>query len=110
MPRRIPPDRFQEMIAAATGVFIAQGYRRTQMVDVAQAMGVAKGTVYLYVESKEALFDAVVRYADQPADETHHYGHAKAESMAALIETGLLFTTTAWIVSMPGAGPRRLPR
>jgi AcrR family transcriptional regulator len=66
MPRRIPPDRFQEMIDAATEVFIAQGYRRTQMVDVATAMGVAKGTLYLYVESKEALFDAVVRHADQP--------------------------------------------
>jgi AcrR family transcriptional regulator len=66
MPRRTPPDRFQDMIDAATGVFIALGYRRTQMVDVANAMGVAKGTVYLYVESKEALFDAVVRYADQP--------------------------------------------
>jgi AcrR family transcriptional regulator len=66
MARRAPPDRFQDMIDAATRVFIAQGYRRTQMVDVADAMGVAKGTLYLYVESKEALFDAVVRHADQP--------------------------------------------
>jgi len=47
----------------ATQVFISQGYRRTQMADVARAMGVAKGTVYLYVESKEALFDAVLRNA-----------------------------------------------
>jgi len=45
-------------------VFIEQGYRRTQMSDVATAMGVAKGTLYLYVESKEALFDLVCRYAD----------------------------------------------
>ncbi|RIL08018.1 MAG: TetR family transcriptional regulator [Proteobacteria bacterium] len=66
MARRAPPDRFQDMIEAATRVFIAQGYRRTQMVDVADAMGVAKGTLYLYVESKEALFDAAVRHADQP--------------------------------------------
>jgi len=66
MARRAPPDRFQEMIEAATRVFIAHGYRRTQMVDVANAMGVAKGTLYLYVESKEALFDAVVRHADRP--------------------------------------------
>lgn len=34
------------------------------MEDVAAALGVAKGTVYLYVESKEALFDLVVRCAD----------------------------------------------
>jgi AcrR family transcriptional regulator len=66
MPRRAPPGRFQDLIEAATRVFIAQGYRRTQMIDVANAMGVAKGTVYLYVESKEALFDAVVRHADGP--------------------------------------------
>src|SRR4030095_17158399 len=45
-------------------VFIEQGYARTQMADVAAALGVAKGTVYLYVESKEALFDLVARYAD----------------------------------------------
>jgi AcrR family transcriptional regulator len=66
MARRAPPDRFQDMIDAATRVFIALGYRRTQMVDVADAMGIAKGTLYLYVESKEALFDAVVRHADRP--------------------------------------------
>jgi AcrR family transcriptional regulator len=45
-------------------VFIEQGYRRTQMDDVAAALSVAKGTLYLYVESKEALFDLVVRCAD----------------------------------------------
>lgn len=38
-----------------------------------------------------------VRYSDQPPDEEHHYGHAKIESVAALIETGLLFLTTAWV-------------
>ena len=39
-----------------------------------------------------------VRWADQPADEKHHFGHAKVESVAALVETGLLFVTTAWII------------
>ena len=39
-----------------------------------------------------------IRWSDQPPDEEHHYGHAKIESVAALIETGLLFATTAWIV------------
>lgn len=66
MARRAAPHRFQDLLDAATRVFIAQGYRRTQVADVAEAMGVAKGTVYLYVESKEALFDAAVRYADAP--------------------------------------------
>jgi AcrR family transcriptional regulator len=66
MARRMPAQRFQDLVDAATAVFIAQGYRRTQMADVAAAMGVAKGTVYLSVESKEALFDVVLRYADAP--------------------------------------------
>lgn len=37
------------------------------MAAVAEALGVAKGTVYRYVESKEALVDAVVRFADEDA-------------------------------------------
>src|SRR5262245_49728001 len=36
------------------------------MADVAEGLGVAKGTLYLCVESKEALFDAVLRCADAP--------------------------------------------
>src|SRR5262245_41755316 len=56
-----------DLLNAATEVFINQGYRRTQMADVAAALGVAKGTVYLYVESKEALFDFVVRHVDDPS-------------------------------------------
>jgi cation diffusion facilitator family transporter len=39
-----------------------------------------------------------VKWSDVPPDETHHYGHGKIESVAALVETGLLFLTTAWIV------------
>jgi AcrR family transcriptional regulator len=34
------------------------------MEDVARALGLAKGTLYGYVESKEALFDLALRVAD----------------------------------------------
>jgi len=64
MARSIPDDRLARLVECATEVFIAQGYRRTQMADVATALGVAKGTLYLYVESKDALFDLVARCAD----------------------------------------------
>jgi AcrR family transcriptional regulator len=60
---------------AATAVFIAQGYERAQMEDVAKAFGVAKGTLYGYVESKAALFDLVLRCAD---------GHAPLPDVSAL--------------------------
>jgi AcrR family transcriptional regulator len=65
MARATPDDRLRAILRAATEVFIAQGYRRTQMSDVSAAAGLAKGTLYLYFESKEALFDLVVRNADQ---------------------------------------------
>jgi AcrR family transcriptional regulator len=68
VPRETPPDRIAQLVRCAAQVFIAQGYRRTQMADVADALGVAKGTLYLYVESKEALFDLACRYADCPPD------------------------------------------
>ncbi|HYD50515.1 MAG TPA: helix-turn-helix domain-containing protein [Terriglobales bacterium] len=63
MARAAPPDRLDQLTAAAVDVFIERGYRRTQMADVARAMGVAPGTLYLYVASKEALFDLVLRRA-----------------------------------------------
>lgn len=65
MARTIPEDRFEELIQAATAVFLEQGYRRTQVADVAARMGLSKGSLYTYVESKEALFDCVLRYADR---------------------------------------------
>ncbi len=68
MPRVIPEGRLAELVECATRVFIDRGYKRTQMADVAAALGVAKGTLYLYVESKEALFDLAIRHADAPAD------------------------------------------
>ena len=64
MARRTPPERLTRLVECATRVFIEQGYRRTQMADIAEALGVAKGTLYLYVESKDALFDLVARCAD----------------------------------------------
>jgi AcrR family transcriptional regulator len=60
MPRRRPHDRLDRLLDCAVAVFTERGYRRTQMADVAAAMGVAPGTLYLYVESKEALFHLLI--------------------------------------------------
>jgi AcrR family transcriptional regulator len=65
MARRIPANRFDELVRAATEVFIARGYRLTQMADVAEAIGVAKGTLYGYVESKDALLALCLLCADE---------------------------------------------
>ena len=68
--------------------------------------GLVTGSLGVLSEAVHSLLDVgataitffAVSYADQPADEEHQYGHGKAESVAALVETGLLFVTTAWIV------------
>ena len=67
MARTRSPDRYASLVQASIQAFIqANGYRRAQVEDVAAAMGVAKGTVYLYAKSKAALFDIAVRHADDP--------------------------------------------
>ena len=59
----ITARRLRELAEAGLRVFCREGYERSQVADVAKAMGVAVGTVYSYVEGKEALFDLVVRHA-----------------------------------------------
>jgi AcrR family transcriptional regulator len=56
MPRRRPPERLEQILEAATRVFARSGLDNTKMSDVAAEAGVSHGTLYLYVESKEALF------------------------------------------------------
>lgn len=60
MARKRPEGGLDRLLDAATRVFVARGYRRTQMTDVAREMGVSAGTLYAYVEGKEALFHLLV--------------------------------------------------
>jgi AcrR family transcriptional regulator len=53
--------RPQELMSAALELFVERGYASTRLEDVARRAGVSKGTVYLYFQSKEELFKAVVR-------------------------------------------------
>jgi AcrR family transcriptional regulator len=62
--RVIPAGRFAAVVAAAARVFIAHGYQRAQVQDVADVLGLGKGTLYGYASGKAALFAAAVRYAD----------------------------------------------
>lgn len=53
--------RPQEILEAAMGVFAEKGFARTRMEDIAHKAGVTKGTIYLYFENKEAVFEQLVR-------------------------------------------------
>jgi AcrR family transcriptional regulator len=61
-PRKLlPPDqRRQQLLDAATWVFARKGYRRAAISDVIARAGVARGTFYLYFDSKEQVFLAIV--------------------------------------------------
>jgi AcrR family transcriptional regulator len=59
--RRRKDARPSEIVSAALDVFVEKGYAATRLDDVARHAGVTKGTMYLYFESKEALFKTVVR-------------------------------------------------
>lgn len=48
--------KYTRILDAAQALFWRYGLRRTSIDDVANEAGVAKGTVYLYFDSKETLF------------------------------------------------------
>src|SRR5262245_39951324 len=66
MPRPTPTDRLPKLLDAAAAAFVEHGFHRTQMDDVAERLGVSKGTIYRAVDSKEALFAAVIAWSDNP--------------------------------------------
>jgi len=59
--QRRKEERPSEILAAALETFVEHGYAATKLEEVARRAGVTKGTLYIYFESKEALFKAVVR-------------------------------------------------
>ena len=65
--RRRKDARPGELLSAGLEVFAERGFAATRLEEVAKRAGVSKGTVYLYFESKEALFKAAVESAVAPA-------------------------------------------
>jgi cation diffusion facilitator family transporter len=69
-------------------------------------VGALSGSLALVSEAGHSALDFAatvmtyfaVRISGKPADEEHHYGHGKVESVAALIETGLLFVLSGFVI------------
>jgi cation diffusion facilitator family transporter len=70
------------------------------------AVGLASGSLAILSEAAHSLIDLAatsmtyfaIRISGKPADAEHHYGHGKVESVAALIETGLLFVLSVAVI------------
>ena len=55
--------RFEEIVDAAARLFSQQGYAATSIQDIADSVGILKGSLYHYIHTKEDLLDAVIREA-----------------------------------------------
>src|SRR5665213_4506369 len=64
--RRRKTARPAEIAEAALDVFAEKGFAAARLDDIARRAGVSKGALYLYFETKEDLFRAVVRTAVAP--------------------------------------------
>jgi len=82
-------------IAASGGLTIAKG-----------VVGALTGSLAILSEAAHSLIDLgatvmtyfAIRISGKPADEEHHYGHGKVESITALAETALLFVLSGVVV------------
>jgi len=86
---------------AAISIFASAGMAAAKFV-----VGVAIGSLALISEALHSSVDMgativtwmVVRYSDRPADEEHHYGHGKLESLSALGVIALLYVLAGGIL------------
>src|SRR5690349_826343 len=50
----------RQILDGARAVFLSRGFDAASMGEIAKAAGVSKGTLYVYFENKEELFEAIV--------------------------------------------------
>lgn len=67
MPRK-QATTLSEIAEAALDHISRHGFKQTQMSDIAKAIGISAGTLYLYVENKEALLALASKFLLDPAD------------------------------------------
>lgn len=91
-PRKPPRRRRQEIVDAAAVVFHEKGYESTSIQDIAEGVGILKGSLYYYIESKEDLLYEILR-------DVHEEAYQQIER-AVDAETGSLAKIRALIVSL----------
>jgi cation diffusion facilitator family transporter len=95
------PDRQAKSRVAAISIFASAGMAAAKFV-----VGIAIGSLALISEALHSSVDVVatvitwlvVRVSDRPADEEHHYGHGKLESISALGVIAMLYVLAGGIL------------
>jgi AcrR family transcriptional regulator len=54
-------EKMRQILEGARRVFLADGFDGASMNDIARVAAVSKGTLYVYFQSKQALFEALIR-------------------------------------------------
>lgn len=55
-------EKKDQIILSAIKVFVEKGFEKTTVNDIAQAVGIGKGTIYEYFKSKEEIIDYSFQY------------------------------------------------
>jgi AcrR family transcriptional regulator len=58
-------DKHQEVVVAATSIFLQKGYENTKLRDISDALGMDRATLYYYASSKKDLFEEVLKNASE---------------------------------------------
>lgn len=66
-----PRGREKEVLEAAAEVFARRGYAAATVQDVADALGILKGSVYYYIKTKEDLLYRIMVEVHEAADALH---------------------------------------
>lgn len=68
-------DRYEVLIESAAEIFRDHGYDGTSLQQIADAVGILKGSLYHYIKSKEDLLFAIIkRNHDHVTAKTHTGG------------------------------------
>lgn len=59
LPSRLRADKHRAILRAASVMFLAEGYERVTLDQIAQRAGVSKQTIYSHFADKQALFRAI---------------------------------------------------
>src|SRR3954453_306764 len=110
-PQQMTPERVATGATAQQRTALLSVFAAVFLVAVKLVTGLVTGSLGLIAEAAHSGTDFVaalltlfaVRIAVRPADQEHHYGHGKAEHLAALAESTFLMAVSAFLLFQAGS-------